>query len=378
MSPDSLTTHPLFEAFTDPHSGVVSHVLKAVIAPIQQTFYYTNPSLTADERWLWIMTAWPPAPSRTLGLVCLDPGNPVVRHFPQAQFPGALPLVAPDGGVWFGAGAGLYHMSQDGEVRQVFKLPEEYIKGRELRRLATHLSLSSDGKYLLLDGQVGDHWFVGTAALAGGEFRLIREFASHHNHALFSPVHPDLFTIAHDQFRHPVTGEFTHHTERTHLMDVTGNRYECVNSQFRCSPFHGACHEWWSGDGRICYIDYDTGAYEYDLDTGITSHVWREPLCHAHCSGDRRWWCADESPYKWREQPCKVLLYNRLTQARIEVRSAMPMPSTDYWETRRVYHIDPHPQISPRGNYVVYTAIHRGQPSAALCPIEDGIRQALA
>jgi len=187
--------------------------------------------------------------------------------------------------------------------------------------------------------------------------------------SLFAPNDPTLFTIDHDQYRNFTTGEFTHHTERTFLMDTRGERYACINAQFRCSPFHGACHEWWSRDGRICYIDYDTGACEYDPATGETVHVWKEPLCHAHCSGDRRYWCADESPYKWREQPCKVLLHDRVTGRRTEIQSAMPMPSADYWATRVTYHLDPHPQISPQDSCVVYTATNGGRATVALAPL---------
>lgn len=366
-----LAQHPLFNTFHDPQSGVPSFLLEEVVAPVQQSLYYTQPSLSADEQWLWLMVAWPPAPARSLAVVSMDPENPVVRHFPQAQFPTALPLIAPDGGIWFGVGDSIYKMDLNGRTEGVFTLPADFIAGRRLDRLATHLSLSADGRFLLLDGAIGAGWFVGTAELATGEFHLIREFDAHHNHALFSPVDPDLFAIAHDQYRNPVTGEFTHHTERTFLMDTANQRYQCVNGQFHCYPFHGACHEWWSKDGRICYIDYDTGAYEYDIDTGQTVHVWKEPLCHAHCSSDRRYWCADESPYKWREQPCKVLMLDRATSLRTEIQSAMPMPGGDYWATRTTYHIDPHPQISPLDSFVVYTATTNGRATVALSPLNN-------
>lgn len=364
-----LADHPLFEVFTDPRSGVVSYLLKEVVAPVQQSFYYTQASLSADERWLWLMAAWPPAPARTLAVVSLDPAKPVVRTFPQAQFPTALPLIAPDGGVWFGAGASIHHMDLEGRTTLAFTLPDDFLAGRRLDRLATHLSLSAEGRFLLLDGAVGDRWFVGTAELATGGFRLIREFDTYHNHALFSPVHPERVTIARDQHRHPFTGVFTHHTQRTFLMDTNGSDYICINPQFPCSPFHGACHEWWTRDGRIAYIDYDTGAYCYDPESGATTHVWKEPLCHAHCSGDRRFWCADQSPYFWRERPCQVLFYDTATDCRVEIQSAMPMPGTDYWATRSTYHIDPHPQFSPRDSCVVYTATVGRRATVALTPI---------
>ncbi|MCD8483136.1 MAG: hypothetical protein LR015_11010 [Verrucomicrobia bacterium] len=354
---------------------MTSYLLRNVVAPVQQSFYYTQPSLSADEKWLWLMVAWPPSPSRSLAAVSLDPCNPVIHHFPQAQFPTALPLIAPDGGVWFGSGASIYKMTLDGETTKVFTLPDRFIAGRRLDRLATHLSLSSNRQFLLLDGAIGAGWFVGTAHLATGEFHLIREFDTHHNHALFSPTDSTLFTIARDKQCHPVSGKFSHHNKRTFLMDTANTRYHCVNEQFKCAPFRGACHEWWSADGHICYIDYETGAYEYDIHSGLTQHIWQEPLCHAHCSSNRRFWCADESPYKWREQPCKVLLFDRLTGQRFEVQSGMPMPDGDYWATRNTYHIDPHPQISPRDNYIVYTATSETRITVALAEIEHIVQK---
>lgn len=364
-----LQRHPHFRAWTDPSSGVLSFLLEPVVAPIQQSFYYVNPSLDTEESRLWFHCAWPPARQKTLAWISLDPEDATFHHFPQAQFDSAQPLIAPDGGVWFGSGPSIYHMDPQGKVERVFTLPAAYIRGRQLRQLATHLSLSADGKFLLLDGEIGNHWFAGTAELATGEFHLIQEFAARHNHGQFSPVDPEQFLIAHDQHADPTSGVFIHHTLRTWVMNTLGTRYECVNPNHRCYPFHGACHEWWSPDGWLCYLDYDQGTYEVNLQSGERNFVWREPVCHAHCSADRRLWCADESPYKWKEKPCKVLFYDRVTDRRIEIQSAMPQPCGDFWAHRSTYHIDPHQQFSPKDTWIVYTATPEGRPTVALCPV---------
>lgn len=366
-----LRAHPHFTEFRDPVSGVVSHLLDEVVAPVQQSFYFVNPSLSPDERWLWMQVAWPPAPEKTLAVVSMDPARPLVRHFPQAAFPTASPLVAPDGGVWFGNGPDIRKLDLDGRVETVFTLPADFLDGREFRRLATHLTLSADGEYFLLDGEVGDTWFVGTAHAGSGEFRLIGEFENRHNHAQACPDDPGVFIIARDKYNHPVSGEVIHHSERTFLMRTDGSGYNCINAEHRCHPFHGACHEWWSKDGRICYIDYDAGAYEYDPRNGRATHVWREPVCHAHCSADRRYWCADESPYYWQERPCKVLFFDRAENRRVEIQSAMPVPIGDYWANRSTYHIDPHPQFSPRDTCIVYTATSSGRPTVAVTPLDQ-------
>lgn len=364
-----LERHPLFTPFTDPVSGVVSFLLKNGVAPVQQSLYYTQPSLSADGKWLWFHAAHPPAPSKHLAAVRLDPDRPEVRVFPQAQFPTAHPVIEAAGSVLFGAGPVVWRLDLEGKTTKVFELPPDYLAGRELKRLATHLTLSADGRNLLLDGQAGNQWFVGTADLATGEFRLIQEFMAHHNHAQFSPVDPELFLIAHDQYRDPVSGRFVHHLQRVFLMNTAGTRYEWITPDHLSAPFRGACHEWWSRDGWVCYLDYELGVYEYDPRTGERNHVWREPVCHAHCSADRRFWCADESPYKWRDKPCEVLFFDRQTGKRTAIQSGMAAPGGDYWATRATYHIDPHPQFSPDDQWIIYTSTVENRVTVALTPV---------
>jgi len=365
-----LERHPLFSEHVDPASGVRSFLLKEILAPVQQHFYFVSDSVNQTEDRLWLTCAWPPSRPQSLAWVSLDPDQPETRHFPQAVPDSARPLLSPQGGVWFGVGPRIFHLEPEGQVEEVFCLPESYIQGRSLDRLATHLTLSADGEYLLLDGSIGNTWFVGTAHLESGEFQLIREFPSHHNHAQFSPVDSSRFLIARDQQTNPVSGQFLHHAQRTWLMNRETDEYRCVNPDHVCSPYHGACHEWWSRDGWLCYIDYDKGVYEMNVDTGERNHLWREPVCHAHCDTTRRYWCADESPYYWNDRPCQVLFLDRETGSRLEIESAMAKPLPHIPNLRGLYHVDPHPQFSPRDQWVVYTSTPQGRPTVALCPVE--------
>ena len=75
-----LNQHPHFERWMDPESGIESFILKERVAPVQQSFYFTNSSISADEQWLWFYTAFPPNRQRMLGVVSLDPGNPVIEY----------------------------------------------------------------------------------------------------------------------------------------------------------------------------------------------------------------------------------------------------------------------------------------------------------
>ncbi len=362
---DLLDHHPYFSPFDDPQSGVRSYILEQRVAPLQQTFYYTNPSISAGEKYLWFYTAFPPNPSRTLGVVSLDPARPFIRHFPQAGNFQSSPMISPAGdSIYLCIGTTVWKLTLGGEMQRIATLDSNYIRGRELHRLATHLTMSADGKYLLLDGHIGNHWFIAEAEIATGVITVLAEFMAQHNHAQFSPVDPDLFLIAHDQHRDPVSGVFIHHRLRTFLMNRANTRYECINPQFLASPYKGACHEWWMADGRIAYIEYDSGVWIYDLKDRSTTHVWKEPLCHAHCDAGGRFFCADQSPYFWKDRPCQVKFFDAKTGKVTLIDSGLPLPSED----RALYHLDPHPQFSPRGTWVDYTTTRRGRIDVALTP----------
>ena len=366
-----LGRHPYFEAWTDPGSGVVSYLLRERVAPVQQSFYFTNPSVCPDERWLWLYCAFPPNPVRTLAVVSLDPDRPLMRHFPAAGFDAASPMVAPGGetpGCYFTQGRHVYFQPvEGGEPRIICSLNERYIAGRRLARLATHLTVSADGHHFLLDGEVGNHWFVGIGDRRTGEVTIIKEFANNHNHAQFAPHDPGLFPIAHDHTHDPITGRRLHFDIRLWLMDTADTRYEPLTPHHYCKPYTGLAHEWWLPDGRIAYVDYQRGVYTVDPASCQHTHIWPRPLCHAHCNGEMTLYCADESPYKWAEKPCEVLLFEPATGRQWQLVSAMPPPAIE----RGTYHIDPHPQFSPGGTWVTYTTtMGDGTADVALCPVD--------
>lgn len=361
-----LNEHPYFERWEDPATGVASFILKERVAPVQQSFYFTNASVSPDEQWLWFHTAYPPNLQRTLAVVCLDPGRPLIRHFPQAGYTAESPMVAPEGdAVYFCMGNCVYRLGIDGETREVCRVPDEYIAKRHFARIATHLTLSADGRYFLLDGDLGDFWWVGLGDIRTGEVKILREFGRHHNHAQFSPTDPNLFLIPQDWWKDKLTGRHFRIDHRLWLMDVAQTRFEPVCPHDWYDANSRASHEWWSKDGMVCWNDYAKGTHECDPCTLAVTHVWKRPLCHAHCSADRRYWCADESPYKWATQPVEILFYDRQTQREIAIVSAMPPPPIP----RDQYHLDPHPQFSPKDSWIVYTSMVRGQVDVALTPV---------
>jgi hypothetical protein len=362
-----LKQHPYFEPWTDPVSGVESFILSERIAPIQQSFYFTNPSVSADEKWLWFYAAFPPNRQRMLGAVSLNPEKPEIQLLPQAGFTCASPMVAPEGdAAFFCEGSSVYKVRLDGSTDVVCTVPKEYIGGRHFARIATHLTLSADGKYLLLDGDLGNFWWVGIGDIATGEVTILKEFGQHHNHAQFSPTDPKLFVIPEDWWYDKYSGRYFPYDHRLWLMDIDQTRYEMVRPKdWDSGHTANASHEWWSKDGMLCWNDYGRGTYECDAYTLEATHVWQRPLCHAHCNSDRKLWCADQNPYEWDNKPLEILFFNRDRNVEIQIVSAMPKPPVP----RDMYHLDPHPQFSPKDSWVVYTTTVRGTVDVALTPV---------
>lgn len=368
-----LRDHPFFELWVDPQSGIESFVLTERVAPVQQSFYFTNVGISPDEKWMWFYAAFPPATYRTLGAVGLDPTDPQILHFPSAQFSSVSPMVAPESdSAYFCLGRSVWRQPLVGEPEVICALDGEFVNRRAFGPLATHLTMSADGKYFLLDGAVGGHWFVGLGDRESGEVRILKELARNYNHAQFSTTDPELFLIAQDWWHDHVSGQYFDYDHRIWLMDVGQTRFEplCPTDWYR----HGsaATHEWWSADGLICWVDYREGVFEYDLERRQACKVWQGPLCHAHCDPSRQYWCADQSPYTWKEKPCEVRFYDRAAGREINIVTALPLPPYGYGQ----YHLDPHPQFSPKGTWVIYTTTVQGKVDVALTPVQ-GILEAL-
>ena len=370
-----LTEHPFFERWTDPASGIESFVLTERVAPVQYSFYFTNPSVSADENWLWFVTLFPPNGQPSLGVVCLDPARPMFKHFPQAGFSSASPMVAPEGdAVYFCARNHVYKLALDGTTTIICTVPEEYIAGRHYSRIATHLTLSADGKYFLLDGDLGNFWWVGIGDIATGKVTILKEFPQHHDHAQFSPTDPKLFVIPEDWWHDRVTGQRFEYDHRLWLMDIDQTRYEPVRPKdWDMDHSANATHEWWSADGMLCWTDYSKGTYECNPCTLEATHVWKRALCHAHCSSDGRYWCADQNPYAWMwgDSTVQVLFFDRQLDRDTCIVSAMPkLPPETRWGRP-----DPHPQFSPKDSWVVYTTTVRGITDVALSPVRAAAKR---
>lgn len=364
-----LGRHPHFTAWQDPQSGVVSYRLTEEVAPLQKSFYFVNPCIADGGEWLWLETAYPPARYRTLSALSLDPDCPEVRRFPQASVSAESPLLHNQGRqVWLVLGdrePAVWNLDLDGHLEPVGELPQSYIDGRQVQRISTHLTCSADGKHLLLDGRVGASWFTAVLEIASGNVTVLKEFGRHYNHGQFHPTHPGLFSLAQDWWHERDSGRWHDYDLRIWLLDLDGTRFEPLGAVGIDEYGAKICHEWWSGDGQMCWVEYNKGAFECELDTRACTHVWKRPLCHAHCTANRRFWVADQSPYQWPETPCQVLFFDREQKQEIEIVSAMqPPPMPRGW-----YHLDPHPRFVRNDTLIAYTTMVEGKVTLALTPV---------
>jgi hypothetical protein len=371
-----LSRHPYFERWIDPETGVTSFVLSERVAPFQKGLYYATPSISADGRWLWFRAAFPPSTRWMVAAVCLDPDGPRIRLFAAAAGSGS-PLVAPRGdAAYVTVRDGIYLQPFDGEVRQVARMPRELVGNRYLFSLVTDLTISADGKHFVLDSHIGGRWLISVAEVATGRVTPLRWFARCHHHAQFSPVDPELILVGQGPWRDPITGDKHDMNIRMWIMDTKLTRYEPVFGDLWFNRNCKSCHEWWSADGLVCWVDYDDGVYECDLAERKRVLVWEHHLlCHAQCDDARRFYCADENPYnRSPERPCRVWFFDRHSGRRIAIASALPAPPLPPGDWR-AYHLDPHPHFSRDGRYVVYTTTARGTVDVAVAPVEGVVEK---
>ncbi len=363
-----LNQHPYFQAWRDPQSGVVSHILTHRVADVQMCFYFATPSLQADGERLWMYCGFPPTQNKCLGVVSLDPAAPSARLLPRTFFQSESPMVETDGrSCFFTSGDSVWKIDDTGQVARVLKLPGELVSGRFVQRVATHLTRSADGRFLLLDSHIGGTWQVGVGDIETGEYRALTEFSHHMNHAQFSPTDPDTFSIAMDWFYHPVSGKQFYYTHRIWLMSTINGRMDAVDPRGVYDHNHKVSHEWWAPDGTLCWVHYDDGLFEHDTTTGQTTHVYKGPVCHGHTEATRQYWVWDESPYKWGEKPCEIMFFNRKTGKKAAIVAAMPLPPVP----RSPLHIDPHPHFSADGQWIIYTTSVLGKIDIAMTRVSD-------
>lgn len=357
-----MLTSPLFTPWTDPVSGVVSHILSRRIAPIQQSFYFTNPSLSTDARYLWFFCAFPPGGDAYYGrqLAVADLHKNTLTHFPDTQFSDASPCVAPDTGhVYWITGLDIWSRSPDPSqpARLINSFPANLAKNRRALRIATHLTFNADKTRFNIDAQIGNEWFAGDIGLTADlPFRLWQTFDRCYNHAQMSPTDPDLMLIAQDGWHDASTGQKGDTIDRLWLL----RRGQSARAIFPNDPSNLRGHEWWAADGdHVWYIHYRTGTHRVNIHTGKDERIWPAGHTHSHSNADSTLLVGDVNPVpdQW-----KVAFYNIATGKQADIVTSMPPLSFP----RGRYHVHPHPQFLHGDRFIAYTTNVLGSVDLAL------------
>lgn len=362
-----LSDSDLFTPVTHPESSVTSYILTRRVAPVQQGFYFVNDSMSADGRYLWFYCAFPPSLHRSLAVV--DLVDQTVRHFPETSASGAH--VDPDTGfAYWCEGAAVWRRGPhaDEGPEPINQLPPEILGGREVSKLASHLTRSADGTEFFIDAKVGLAHIFGSLPLDGGPFETWWRFDRHHNHAQFSPTDPDTVLFAQEFHTDPLTGLRTRITDRLWTM-TRGSEPRPILREPRF-----VSHEWWDADGEHVWC----------VDVGNNNETWRVRLAdgeveriafprqcwHSHSSGDGRYIVGDSNNGFFRGCASTVHFMNRDTGKVIVL--AEHAERADYVGSN--YHIDPHPRFVGGDRYVVFTTTVRGEIDLAIVPVDELIQ----
>ena len=368
-----LSKHPYFTAYTDKKSGITSYVLTEKVAALQRHFYFAQPSVSADGKYLWFLCFNPPARYMTLGVVSLDPDHPFIKNFSHASPQGGNPCITPEGdGVYFGAGNTVYKLDIEGNLTKKITVGTSVTHGRPLQRLFTHASVSADGRHIAMDMKIADRVYMCVGDLESGEIRLLNKFGREYNHAMFSPVDKDLILLDQDWWRDRDSGEYFPIDNRMWLINTDATRFEpLVPGMFYGRDGTEMAHDYFSPDGYVCWSDYLYGAYECDLQTRKPLLVWKRPIIHSHCSLHREMFVGDYTPYEWKTKGCSVMFYDRATDKEIPIFSDMPY--AEIWSDR-YYHTDPHPQFCAEDRYIVCeSTVLSGEPAVAITPASQAL-----
>ncbi|MDR1282377.1 MAG: oligogalacturonate lyase family protein [Opitutaceae bacterium] len=419
-----------FTPWRDPRSGITSHILGGDhgprLAAHQQSFYYTNRSLfvgrdaagrQASLRY-WFYCFNPPEGSaafgRTLGSLDLVTGE--LRHYPETSFSEASPLLdSLTGDIYWANPDGIRKLSYpdpaaghpaSARSALVARFPASLVAGRQVRRYATHLTLSADRRALGIDTRIGDECFVGQALLDGsGQIEVWEKLSGDHtwNHAQFHPRIPGLLLFAQDFRTDSATGRTRRYQNRMWTIQrgrkaipvypenpLSGRSPEEADAYRKTATIshvadlartlvtdpramHG--HEWWSADGdHICYIHYQTGIERIPLARAgapdaatATELVWpHDTVSHAHSNTGGDLLVLDALPPDAPDTH-HVRFVNLNTRRTVDIVSRYPAPDPGL----RRYHVHPHPQFCADDRLVCYTTTVLGRVDVAFVRVAE-------
>lgn len=361
-------TSSLFEPVTDPVSGVVSYALKyGAPDDNRQSLYFVTKSMTEDGRFLAFQYT---AGNEKKGyeprhLMLADLKTDKVHDLGLMKM---TPFIEckQDYAVIGDAKEGFYKIDfkNPGERIKLCDIPEELSSLGEIRRLATHLTLTMDRSKAFLDTEIKtpegkNRYIQGMLDLTTGAWDVWGETDWICNHGQLCPTDDSLAMCAWESAWEEMGQKYMAETGwYPRMWLVRKGSKELIPARTR----NFASHEIWDDDGKgisWCghgYMIDEDCVYHYDLETKEET-PWAKVMGARHnsCSPDGKYVVLDQAPETW-WRGCKwaVAFYNRETEKTAWVyttRDAL-MPR----ENQSVLHPDPHPHFVMNGRYVISTA----------------------
>ena len=360
----------LFEPFTDPESGVVSYVLKyGAPDDNRQSIYFTSKSMTNDGRFL---VFWYNEGNEK------KEGGAGPRHQMLADlktdkvYDMGLETMTPfveineDYMVYGDRARGFFRRNFTDPLNEIklCDIPAELKAIGDVRRLATHLTLTSDRKRAFLDTEIRtpegkNRYIQGMLDLETGAWDQWNETEWNCDHGQVNPADDNLAMVAWEGCWDEQGRAFQEETgwyPRMWLMRK--GEKELIPAK----TINFASHEIWDDDGKglsWCghgYMVDEHCVYHRDLATGEET-VWAAVpgARHNSCSPDNKYVVTDQAPETWwRGCKWRVAFYNRETGKYVGVYSTRDARMPQNNQSR--LHPDPHPHFVMNGKYIVSTA----------------------
>jgi len=368
-----------FTVYTDPQSGVKSYLLKNEIAPLQKMCYYVSKNWTINERYFWIVCAFPPGgwmEGSAFTTACIDFETDEIYYHPDIPGYGSC-CDQETGELYYHTGNLILKKGpkSDSPVTRIAKVPQKYrlFPGN----VATHLTFSADKKELCCDIHSGNEMYLTSLNIETGEFT---DWLTRHggwNHAQFNPTDKDVIMFAMEFWQDLKTGthyiiDYDDNGHRTRTWTIERGDEDAV---LHTPKFRDQTHEWWSANGKyIYYCDKFHGVGRINYKTGEHIMHYMPYSWHAYSSMDDLYFCSDkyfpeeDLPF-YRGCMTGTLFTNTVTGKNVKMIAKNPALYKP--DEPCVYHIDPHPRFVFNDKYVAQVTTVTGQVTVAFTPVDQ-------
>lgn len=372
----------LFEKHTDPQSGVVSYILKpGQFSFNQQSDYFVNKTMTDDGRFLLFLASENEfngeKTERRYCVIDFEKDIIIPLNIPMK---GGHAFLDPETDIlyYYSVGQDIIFcrelMSDPLKDIVLCHIPQALHAEGTVKRLCTHMTLSSDKNHMFVDARVDDKFIQGLLNIRTGEWEEWGRTDFNLNHGQINPVRSDIALAAHEISWTDAAGT-THNIEN---IDGVYPRLRILKKGeiSIVPPMDGyATHEKWDEDGSGFYWCGAHGVFHCDLESGTQEKA--APFGdHATMSKDKRYVVSDKRIGKfYRGSPWRVYFWDRKKEKGVFINSYMPGITTP--DKPSVLHPDPHPQFVCGDKYIIYTLMgedHR--MNLAITPVK-GLKKAL-